>query len=209
MPGPTPAVNRAVIAGGENVGEQGQILDLRHRLLSVRELDQVEIGVGNQNVFRLSADPSTHVDIAVSGARTRRIHGQTDAGLAFAAIAAASAGDVERNGDKVALLQEFDVNARLDHFARDFVTQDQTLRSGGAAAHHVLVGPADVGRDHFQNDAVGGVFAAERIGFTLGHSQFGIGDGLYFHLSRLDVRNATIRGHMNSPFYLNELSRKR
>ena len=62
----------AVIAGRENVREQRQVLDLRHRLGFVGELQQVEIGVGNHHVLGLPANPSAHVHIAVSGAGPRR-----------------------------------------------------------------------------------------------------------------------------------------
>src|SRR5262249_25026004 len=147
--------------------------------------------------------PSAHIDVAIGRAGTSRVHRETDTGLAFAAIAATSAGNVEGNGDDVALFQELDVVTHLDDFARDFVSENQTLGGRGAAAHHVLVRAADVGGDHAQDYAMRCVLAAERICFTLGHSQFGVGDGLNLHLSRLDVRNTAIRRcHKTSPFYL-------
>ena len=100
-------------------------LDLGHGAILVREFQQVEIGVGDHDVFRLAADPAAHVDVAVGRAGPRRIDVQADAGLAFLAIAAAPAGDVERHRDQVADLDEFDVAARLDHFAGDFVAENQ------------------------------------------------------------------------------------
>jgi len=42
----------------------------------------------------------------------------------------------------------------FDHFTGDLVTQDQTGLGSGAAAHHVLVGAADVAGDYAQDDAV-------------------------------------------------------
>src|SRR6202012_2415204 len=114
------------------------------------------------------------------------------AGFAFAAIAAAPAGDVEGHGDEIADFEHLDIAAFFDHFAGDLMTQDEALRGGGAAAHHVLVRSADVGGHHLENDAVGGVFAAERIGLTLGHSELGEGDGLNLHYSRFNVSDSTI-----------------
>ena len=58
----------AVVAGGEDVGEQGEVFDLRHRLVFVGEFEQVEIGVGDHDVFGLAADPAAHVDVAVGAA---------------------------------------------------------------------------------------------------------------------------------------------
>src|SRR6185295_7268435 len=138
---------------------------------------------------------SAHIHIAVSRARTGRIHGQADAGLAFAAIAAAPAGDVERNGNQVTDVQHFDVATLFDDLARDLMTEDQTLRGGCAAADHVLIRSADVGGHYFQNDAMRSVFPAERIRLALGHLELRVGDGLNFHHTWLDIGYSTIRCH--------------
>ena len=129
----TPAVYSAVIPGRENVGQQRQVLDLGHRLGFVRKLQQVEIGIGNHHVFRLAADPAAHIDVAVSRAGPRRIHVQADPGLAFFAIPAAPAGDVERDRAEVADFDELHVPPRLDHLAGDLVAQDQALRAPWSA----------------------------------------------------------------------------
>ena len=163
MPGADAGGDRAVIAGGENVGEQRQVFDLGHRLVGVGEFQQVEVGVGNHDILGLSADPAAHVDVAVRRAGPGGIHVQADAGFSFLAVAAAAAGDVERHGDDVALLDEQHVAAGFDHFAGDFVPEDQPGRRGGAAADHVLIGAADIGGDDFENDAVLNFFLAGRI----------------------------------------------
>ena len=142
--------DRAVIAGREDVGEQREVLDLRHRAIFVREFEQVEIGVGHHDVLRLAADPAAHIDIAVGRARTCRIDVQADAGLAFFAVAAAPAGDVERHGNQVADLDELDVAAGLDDLAGDLMAENQSVRRGRAAAHHVLVAAADIGSNDLQ-----------------------------------------------------------
>ena len=114
--------DRAVISGRENIGKQGQIQDLRHRLILIRELQQVEIRVRHHDVLGLAADPSAHIDVAVGRARPSWIHGQADAGLPLPAIPAASAGDVERYRHQVADTQHLDVIAFFDDLSRDFVS---------------------------------------------------------------------------------------
>src|SRR5438105_11164963 len=94
-------LHRAMESSGENIRQQRQVADLLHGLFFVGELDEVEIGVGYQDVFGLSSYPSAHIHIAISRARTSRIDGEADTGLAFPAIAAAPAGDVERHSDQV------------------------------------------------------------------------------------------------------------
>src|SRR6185503_13067663 len=101
--------DRAVVAGGEDVGEEGEVLDLGERLVAIGELEEVEVGVGDHDIFGLSADPAAHIHVAVGGAGAGGVDGEADAGLAFEAVSAASAGDVEGNGDDVALFDELDV----------------------------------------------------------------------------------------------------
>ena len=89
-------------AGGEDVGEHGEVFDLRHGLGFVGELDEVEIGVGDHDIFGLAADPSAHVDVAVGSAGAAGVDVEADAGFLLTAGAAAAAGDVEGNGDEIA-----------------------------------------------------------------------------------------------------------
>ena len=161
--------HRTVIPRGENVGQQRQVQDLRHRFLFVGELEQVEIGVGHHHVFGLAADPTAHIDVTVRRARTRRVHGQADSRLAFAAIPAAAAGDVERHGHEIADFQHLDIGALLDDFTGDFVSENESRRGGGPASDHMLVGATDVGGHDLQDHAMGGVLAAERVRLALWH----------------------------------------
>ena len=154
----------------------------------VGELDQVEIGVGNQNVFGLAAHPSAHVDVAVGGAGPRRIHGEADSGLAFPAVAASPARDVERHGDQVADVQELDVAALFDDLAGDLVAQHQSRRRGGPAAHHVLIAATDIGGDDLQDDAVVDLLARRVL-------QFRKVDGLDFHFARSQIHYSSITCH--------------
>src|SRR4029077_9532713 len=83
----------AVEAGGEDVREHGQVGDLLHCLLAVREDQQVPVRVRDEDVVGLAADPATHVDIPVGGAGAVGVDVQTDAGLALLAVPTAAAGD--------------------------------------------------------------------------------------------------------------------
>src|SRR5688572_4478892 len=144
----------AVVPRREDVRQHGQVEDLVHRLFLVGEPQEVPVGVGHGDVLRLAADPAAHVDVAVRRARTVRIDVQAHARVAGLAHAAAAAGDVERHGAEIALLDELHPWSGLDHLAGDLVAQDQALGGRRAAADHVLVGAADVRRDDPEDRAV-------------------------------------------------------
>src|SRR5205814_7173617 len=95
-----------VIAGREDVREKREVSYLLQRLVAVRELEEIEVGVGHKDVLGLPTDPAAHIYVAVSRAGTRGVDCQADAGLALLAVSAAAAGDVERHGDDIANLYE-------------------------------------------------------------------------------------------------------
>src|SRR4030095_7551415 len=95
-----------------------------------------------------------HVDIAVGGAGPGRVDVLTHPGVALLAVAATSTGDVERDADQVALLDELDVAADFGDLAGDLVAQGLALGGGGPPADHVLVGAADVGGHDLPDHAV-------------------------------------------------------
>src|SRR6202035_2486693 len=105
----------------KDVGEHGQVLDLRHGLVLVREGNQIEIRIGNHDILGLAPDPAPHIDVAVGPAGTPGIHIKTDARFLAATGSTATAGDVERNRDKIALPDVFDVRSKFDHLAGDLV----------------------------------------------------------------------------------------
>ena len=144
----------AVVAGREDVRQHRQVEDLLHRLRLVGELEAVEVRVRDHHVLGLAADPAAHVDVAVRRAGPLGVHGEADAGVLLLAVATAPAGDVERHGHEVALVEELDVAALLDHLAGDLVPEDQPLGRGRAAADHVLVRAADVRRDDPEDHSV-------------------------------------------------------
>src|SRR5207344_602163 len=96
-PGGHPGRPGAVVAGREDVRQHGQILDLLHGLVPVGELEQVPVGVGDGHILGLAAHPAAHVDVAVGRPGPGRVDVLTDAAVALLAVAAASAGDVERD----------------------------------------------------------------------------------------------------------------
>ena len=63
----------AVVTGGEDVGQAGQVADLLHGPITIRQFQQVEVGVRHHGVFGLAAGPVAHVDVAVGTAGTRRV----------------------------------------------------------------------------------------------------------------------------------------
>src|SRR5260370_1292993 len=82
---------------------------------------------------RLPATPPALMDVPVGSAGPGGFHVKTMAGLAFFALAAAAAGDVERAGHQVAHADIFDVAPRLDHFASDLVSENEARRSRSSA----------------------------------------------------------------------------
>src|SRR5262249_14869471 len=112
--------------------------------------------------------------------------------LALLAVAATATGDVERNGNQVADFDELDVTARLDHLSRNFMAEDQTCRSGGTAADHVLVAAADISRDDLHDDAA--------IALSRADLQLGIIVGLYFHFSGAHIGYTAIGCHNRFSF---------
>ena len=119
-------IDGTVKASGQNIGKHRQVLNLRHGLGFVRELDQIEVCIRNQHVLGLAADPSAHIDIAVSTARAAMIDVETHARLLLAAGAAPPASYVERHRDKITDVQIFDVGTSLDDFTCDLVPKNQS-----------------------------------------------------------------------------------
>ena len=186
-------VDGSVEAGGEDVREHGEVFDLGHGLIFVGEGNEVEVGVGNEDVFGLAADPSAHIDVAVGSAGAAGIDVEADAGFLRAAGAAASAGDVEGDGDEVAFLDVLDIGADLDDFAGDLVTEDHAGGCGGAATDHVLVGAADVGGDDFEDGAVSDLFSSRIL-------HLGEVDGLDFDFVLSEEDDSAIFCHGGAPY---------
>jgi hypothetical protein len=182
--------HRAMEAGRQDVGEHGEIADLFHRPVTVREFQEVEIGIGNGDVAGLPADPAAHVDIAVGAAGARRIDGQAHAGVLRLAAAAAAAGDVERHGDDIADLEHLDIDALLDDLAGDLVAENKPRHRRGAAAHHMLVRSADIGRDHLQDHAM-------LDPAPVGGLELRIIDVMDFDLAGSHIDDATVLAHFH------------
>jgi len=187
--------------GREYVREHGQVADLRHRLVLVRELEQVPVGVGDHHVLGLAADPAAHVHVAIGGTRPLGVHIEADAGLSLLAVAAPAAGDVEGHRAEVALLDDLDVPTDLDDLARDLVAEDQALGGRGAAPNHVLVAAADVGGDDLEDDPL--VAPAAHVvrmhPRPVFQHELGVVDGVDLNLPRADVGNGLVSRHDAPP----------
>lgn len=109
---------------GQNVGEESEVGDLLHGLFGVGEAEEVEVSVGDHDVFRLAANPTAHVDVAVGGTRTSRVHVEADAGVATLAGGATAASNVERDGADVAFVDELAIRAGFHDLAGDLVAKN-------------------------------------------------------------------------------------
>jgi hypothetical protein len=103
-------------------------------------------------------------------------------------IAAATASHVEWNRYEIADLVVLDVTADLDNLAGDLVPEDHADWGGRAASNHVLVGAADVRRDHLEYDAV-----IDRLSRRV--DKFWIIDGLNLDLAGTNVDHTAIGRH--------------
>jgi hypothetical protein len=81
----------------------------------------------------------------------------------------------------------------LEHLARDLVAEGLALGGSGAAAHHVLVAAADVGRDDPQDDAMLALAALLRQG------QLRETDVVDFDVARPHVDDTAIACHCLLP----------
>src|SRR5437762_41600 len=133
------------------------------------------------------ADPAAHMHISVSRAGTRRVYVEANAGPSFFAIPAAPARDIERHGNQVAYLDEFDVPSSLDHFTRDLMAKDQPGRRRRSAADHMLIAAANISGDDLQDDAV--------LALAIPDRQFRVIDGLHLDLAGCDISYAAIGWH--------------
>ena len=157
-----PGLHEAVERGGQDVREQGEVTDLLHGLVLVREAEQLEVGVGDEQVLRLSALPITQVE-PVSAAGRVGVHGLAHLGTTGATVAATAAGDVEGDRDQVALGEELDVGADLEDLAGHLVAHDHALGDWEGPAVDVQVGTADVGGDDLEDDSVRGAPAVRHL----------------------------------------------
>ena len=157
-------------------------------MVPVRELQQVEIGIGRHDVARLTANPTAHVHIAISTAGEAGVYREADARVARAACTAAPTRDVEWHRDDVAHIEEFHVIALLDHLAGDLVAEHEPGRRRRATANHMLVRSADVGRDDLEDHRM--VDLA-----TMGILKFRISDVPNLDHAWLDIDDTTILAH--------------
>jgi hypothetical protein len=79
---------------------------------------------------------------------------QAHAGIRLPTGATSPANDVKGHRDEIAQCDHLDIRALFYHFARDLVPEHHSSRGSCAAANHVLIGSADIGRNHLQDHAM-------------------------------------------------------
>src|SRR5919204_86225 len=91
--------------------------------------------------------------------------------------------------------------AGLDHLAGDLVAEDKARRRRRAAADHVLVRTADVGRNDPEDDAVLALAADVSLidPWSVLENELGVVDGLDLDLPGFDVGNSFVTWHHITP----------
>src|SRR5690606_29044014 len=115
----------------------------------IRKFQQLEICIRDHDVFRLAADPSTHVDITISRPRTIRVYVLANMCVLLFTAAAAATSDIKRDRYQVAFFNEFNITADFNDFTCNFMAKDKPFRSGRPATHHVLVTTANIRSHNF------------------------------------------------------------
>lgn len=73
-------------------------------LLSSRELQSIEVRVGNTNILSLTSSVGTHGDITISTSGKSGVDASAESSSAFFTVTTAAVGDVERHNYTVPLL---------------------------------------------------------------------------------------------------------
>jgi hypothetical protein len=73
-------------------------------LFTSRELQSIEVRVGNTNILSLTSSVGTHGDVTISSSGKSGVDASAESSSAFFTVAAAAVGDVERHNYTVALL---------------------------------------------------------------------------------------------------------
>ncbi len=172
-----------------------RILDLGHGLVFVREPQDVEIGVRDHHVLGLAADPTTHVDITVGSTGTGGVDIQADARFPFFAIAAAAARNIKGHRDEITNVHKFNVPACFDDLTGNLMPEYEPGRCRGAASHHVLVAPTNIGAHHPEDHTM--------VTTAVSESKHREIDRLELDLAGANVRNTLVAPH-TSPLPLRQ-----
>jgi hypothetical protein len=78
--------------------------EIRLVLLASRELQSIEVRVGNSDILSLTSSVGTHGDITISSSGKSGVDASAESSFAFFTVAAAAIGDVEWHNNTVALL---------------------------------------------------------------------------------------------------------
>ena len=149
-----PRLDTAVIPGGQNIGEQGEIPDLFDRLVLIGELQKLEVRPRHKHVFGLAALPSAKIEAVGAAISELFIGVEAHIRVAFLAVPACSARHVERHRAGIADLDALNMGAHLDNLTGILVAHLHSLRRLEAAVIDMQVAAADVCRDKLENDSV-------------------------------------------------------
>ena len=164
-------------AGRQDIREQREVPDLLHCLCLVREPQKIPVSIGNHQIVGLTALPPAEVE-AVGAAVDLIVDVHANVGVPLLAVAAASAGDVEWDRTKIALLDECDVRPNLDDLAGHLMPEYHPFRRGEPAVVDMLVATADIRRHDLEDGAVIGFLSVRR-------DELGIVECLKLDLHRL------------------------
>jgi hypothetical protein len=153
-PGTDTCAHGPVEPGREDVRQTGEVLDLGQGLVSVREAQEVEVGVGDHDVLSLPSDPPSHVDIAVGGPGT--------GGFTFRQIPVLPSLQLRQRpqamlkGTETRSPTFTNSTSRPASMTSPVISCPRTNPAGrrSTAPHHVLVAPADIGAHDLEDHAV-------------------------------------------------------
>src|SRR5450759_657454 len=126
-----------VPAGGENVGQHYIVVLFFLRI--VRELEAIEVGVGNAQVFGLSAAVRPHAGETVSRASRSGIGSKTKPSKTAFTIFAEAARNVERQTNPVAHLDPVHRVAHLHDLAEILMAEDSAFLHVGPTFIHMQI----------------------------------------------------------------------
>src|ERR1019366_6269178 len=127
---------------GENIGQYDVVILFFLRV--IRELEAVEVGVGNAQVFGLPSAVRSHPGETVSRAGRSGISSKTKSSQPRLTIFTKAAGNIERQTNPVADFNPVHGFAHLHDLAEVLVTEDSAFLHVGPAFVHMQVRTADV-----------------------------------------------------------------
>src|SRR5579884_1585790 len=99
-----------VIAGGEDIGQQGKIFFV---LRALWQFERIEVDIGDAQIFGLTTWIRPHRYISISATCKAWIDGEAEAGKTSLAVLTEAAGNIEGHDDPITLMERGDPRACL------------------------------------------------------------------------------------------------